>query len=56
MIAAYADSYGWARFLIQRLLGLIYLAAFLAAANQFRPLLGENGLPPVEASMLRGKD
>ncbi len=35
------------RFVYQRGLGLIYLIAFLTAAFQFRPLLGEQGLLPV---------
>ncbi len=35
------------RFLFQRGLGLVYFIAFLVAANQFRPLLGEHGLQPV---------
>src|SRR5690242_9669528 len=33
--------------MFQRGLALIYLAAFLVAFNQFRPLLGEHGLLPV---------
>lgn len=35
------------RLLFQRALGLVYLIAFVAALNQFRPLLGERGLLPV---------
>ena len=35
------------RFAFQRGLGLIYLIAFLTAAFQFKPLLGEHGLLPV---------
>ncbi len=35
------------RFVYQRGLGLVYLVAFLAAAFQFIPLLGEHGLLPV---------
>ena len=35
------------RFLFQRGLGLVYFIAFMVAANQFRPLLGEHGLQPV---------
>ena len=42
-----APDYWWARFLLQRGLALVYLIAFLASANQFRPLLGEDGLLPV---------
>jgi len=43
----YQGEYWFSRFLIQRGLGLIYLLAFLNAFNQFRPLLGVNGLLPV---------
>jgi hypothetical protein len=42
-----ASDYGLTRLLLQRALGIIYLVAFLVAANQFRPLLGERGLLPV---------
>ena len=35
------------RLVFQRALGLVYLLAFVAALNQFRPLLGERGLMPV---------
>lgn len=43
----YSDSYWLARFIIQRGVGLSYLIAFLVALNQFKPLVGENGLYPV---------
>jgi hypothetical protein len=39
-------SYWLTRFVILRLLGLVYLVAFLAAANQIVPLVGEHGLLP----------
>lgn len=42
----YQGEYWLARLIIQRGLGLLYLVAFTAAINQFRPLLGENGLLP----------
>jgi hypothetical protein len=42
-----APDYWWSRLVIQRGVGAIYLIAFLVARNQFRPLLGENGLLPV---------
>ena len=42
-------SYWYSRFLFERGLALIYLVAFLVAANQFVPLLGERGLEPVPA-------
>lgn len=39
---------GWlARLLFQRSLAVVYLVAFLVAANQYRALLGEHGLTPV---------
>lgn len=41
-------EYWFARFLFFRLLGLIYLIAFLVAANQFVPLLGKGGIFPVK--------
>ena len=42
-----APDYWLARFLFERALGALYLVAFLTAINQFRPLLGEDGLLPV---------
>ncbi|HTM04300.1 MAG TPA: lipase maturation factor family protein [Vicinamibacterales bacterium] len=39
-------GYWYSRFVFERALGLIYLVAFLCAANQFVPLLGERGLLP----------
>lgn len=47
------ESVWWARFAIQRSLGGIYLVAFLVAANQFLPLLGERGLEPIGARVGR---
>src|SRR3954471_14922159 len=41
-----APNYWLSRFVLERLLGLVYLAAFLVAANQFPALLGERGLLP----------
>src|SRR6516162_6186183 len=41
------------RLLVQRTLAAIYLVAFLAVLNQFKPLLGENGLLPVPAFLQR---
>jgi hypothetical protein len=40
-------TYWLTRFLILRLLGMIYAVAFLVAINQIIPLIGENGLLPV---------
>jgi hypothetical protein len=37
------SSYWYSRFLFERALALLYLVAFLAAAHQFVPLLGEHG-------------
>jgi hypothetical protein len=41
-----APDYWIARLVLQRATAAIYLVAFLVAANQFRPLLGERGLLP----------
>jgi hypothetical protein len=41
-------TYWLTRFVILRLLGVIYAVAFLAAINQIIPLIGSNGLLPVE--------
>jgi hypothetical protein len=41
-------SYWLTRFLILRLLGLVYFVAFLSLANQVLPLIGKDGLLPVE--------
>jgi Lipase maturation factor len=40
-------EYGLTRLVFQRMLGVVYLIAFVCALNQFRPLLGEHGLLPV---------
>jgi hypothetical protein len=40
-------EYWLTRWLFQRALAGIYLVAFMAAVNQFRPLLGTRGLTPV---------
>jgi len=42
-----APDYWLTRLVLERALGAIYLVAFLVAAFQFRPLLGEHGLLPV---------
>jgi hypothetical protein len=44
----FATDFWLTRFCLQRGLGLIYLVAFLIAANQFIPLLGGRGLQPVQ--------
>ena len=40
-------EYWYSRWLFERALAAIYLVAFIAAAKQFVPLLGERGLEPV---------
>src|SRR3978361_2214128 len=40
-------TYWLTRFVILRLLGIVYAIAFLVAINQIIPLLGANGLLPV---------
>jgi hypothetical protein len=40
-------SYWLTRFIILRLLGIVYAVAFLVAINQIVPLIGENGLLPL---------
>src|SRR5439155_27094814 len=48
-----ASSYWLTRFVILRLLGLVYCVAFLVAAQQIVPLIGRNGLLPAETFMHR---
>ena len=48
-----APDYWSARFAVQHLLALAYLLAFLNAALQFRPLLGERGITPVPHFLAR---
>ncbi len=48
-----APDYWLTRLVIERALGAIYLVAFLVAAKQFRPLLGEHGLLPVPVFLSR---
>jgi len=49
----YQADYWLSRLVIQRGIGLMYLIAFLVAINQFRPLLGEDGLLPVPRFLKR---
>ena len=49
-------SYWLTRFVILRLLGLLYAVAFLAAAKQLIPLVGERGLTPAGAFLERARD
>jgi hypothetical protein len=47
LAAGATPSYWLTRFMILRLLGIIYAIAFLVAINQVLPLIGSNGLLPV---------
>src|SRR5215813_8256309 len=51
--ASNTPSYWLTRFIILRLLGLVYFIAFLAAANQLVPLVGEHGLLPAKTFLTR---
>ena len=42
-------SYWLTRFMILRLLGLVYAVAFLVAINQAVPLIGAHGLLPLDS-------
>lgn len=42
-----SDGYWLSRLVFQRGLALLYVVAFVAAARQFRPLIGEHGMLPV---------
>ena len=46
-----ASSYWLTRFLMLRLLGLVYFFAFLSAARQVVPLIGSDGLTPASVWM-----
>src|SRR6187455_206971 len=46
-IAGAMSEYWYSRWLFERALAAIYLVAFIVAAQQFVPLLGEHGLEPV---------
>src|ERR1051325_786963 len=43
---ALGNSYWLTRFVILRLVGFVYAVAFLVAAQQLVPLIGEHGLTP----------
>jgi len=49
-------TYWLTRFVILRLLGLIYAVAFLVAINQIVPLIGANGLLPLPLFLDRVRD
>src|SRR4051812_29002775 len=46
-------TYWLTRFVLLRLLGFIYLIAFLVAANQLVPLVGHHGLLPADLFLSR---
>jgi hypothetical protein len=48
MEAANTSTYWLTRFVILRLLGVVYAVAFLVTINQIIPLIGANGLLPVD--------
>ncbi|WP_369019797.1 lipase maturation factor family protein [Streptomyces californicus] len=48
-----ADGYWLSRLVFQRALAVVYLAAFLSAALQFRALIGERGMTPVPELLRR---
>jgi hypothetical protein len=48
-----APDYWMARLVFQRGLAAVYLLAFVVAVNQFRALIGKNGLTPVPAFLNR---
>src|SRR5881396_2630419 len=50
---ALGNSYWLTRFVILRLLGFVYAIAFLVAANQLVPLIGEHGLTPASQYLER---
>src|SRR3954467_7404650 len=45
-LSAGGSEYQLTRFVILRLLGFVYAVAFLVAAQQLVPLIGEHGLTP----------
>src|SRR5213080_5152588 len=50
---AAGNSYWLTRFVILRLLGIVYAVAFLVAAQQLVPLVGEHGLTPANHFFVR---
>jgi hypothetical protein len=50
------ESYWLTRFVILRLLGLLYAVAFLIAAKQLVPLVGEHGLTPADVFLARAAE
>jgi hypothetical protein len=52
-VAAYIGPHWISRFVLLRLLGLTYAFAFLSAALQIKPLLGDNGITPAKTYLQR---
>jgi hypothetical protein len=50
------STYWLTRFVLLRVLGLVYAAAFLAAARQILPLIGSQGLLPLDPYLHRIRD
>jgi hypothetical protein len=50
------SGYWLTRFVLLRLLGLIYAVAFLAAARQVLPLIGSHGLLPLDPYLSRAQE
>jgi len=48
-----SSTYWLTRFVILRILGIVYAVAFLVAINQILPLIGSHGLTPVELYLKR---
>jgi len=53
---ASGPDYWLTRFVILRLLGIVYAVAFLAAANQILPLIGSDGLLPIGSFLSRVRE
>ena len=50
------DSYWLTRFVMLRLLGVVYAVAFLVAARQILPLIGSHGLTPLDLYLAQIRD
>jgi hypothetical protein len=48
-----APEYWWSRLILERGIAAVYVFAFVAAARQFRALIGEHGLLPVPRYLAR---
>jgi len=54
-MVVHGEEYWLVRFLFRRGLAVVYLVGFLVAADQFRPLAGEDGLLPIERYVGHGE-